>query len=310
MTERLKAAIGSYGHTAALKDRSIQPAGVELDLVEVTPLNAAFRRMVRDLEFDVSEMAVTTYLVAREHAKPFTALPVFPFRGFPHGAILYNDTAGVQRPADLEGKKVGVRAYTVTTGVWARGVLARQYGVNPDKVTWVVVDEEHVREYALPANVEAAPAGASLPDLLASGAIAAGIGLGRVDAPHVKPLLPDVAAAEREWLDRSGAYPINHTIVVKDELLAREPDLAQRLYDAFEAAKQRFMPRLDSGELTGDDAALARRRSLVGADPIPYGVEPNRRTLETLIQIAQDQHIVTRPLAVDELFVPVTTARV
>ncbi len=301
----LKAAIGSYGHTAALKDHRIQPAGVEFEFVEVSPLNAAFRRMVRDLEFDVSEMAVTTYLVAKEHGSPFTALPIFPFRSFPHGAIVVNDQAGVREPADLAGKKVGVRAYTVTTGVWARGILARQYGLDPDKVTWVVVDQEHVREYRLPANVEAAPAGANLADLLTRGEIAAGIGLGRVEAPHVRPLIADVAAAERAWLASSGAYPINHTIVVKDALLAAHPDLAQRLYDAFQAAKQQFMQHLDSGELSGDDAALARRRAIVGADPIPYGLEPNRRTLETLIAIARDQHIVSRPVALDALFFPV-----
>jgi 4,5-dihydroxyphthalate decarboxylase len=302
---RLKAAIGSYGHTAALKDHSLRPDGVDLEFVEVSPLNAAFRRMVRSLEFDVSEMAITTYLVAKAHSKPFTAIPVFPFRGFPHGAMRYNEASGIRRPADVEGKKVGVRAYTVTTGVWARGVLARQYGVDPDRVTWVVVDQEHVQEYALPRNVEQAPAGADLGALLAAGEIAAGIGVGRVESPQVKPLIPDVPAAEREWLERTGAYPINHTVVVKDELLAQQPDLAQRLYDAFCAAKQRFMERLDREPLTGEDAALAKRRGLVGNDPIPYGLEPNRRTLETVVELAREQHILAGPVDVNALFVKV-----
>src|SRR4029453_1902451 len=153
----LKTAVASYATTKARKGGSVPAPGVRFEHVEVSPIVAAFRRMVRTLEFDVSEMAITTYLTAKAHGKAFTALPVFVMRPFHHSPIVYNVKSGVRAPKDLEGKKVGVRAYTVTTGVWARGILATEYGVDLDKVTWVVVDQEHVQEYQKPANVEERP---------------------------------------------------------------------------------------------------------------------------------------------------------
>src|SRR5581483_11457980 len=195
----LETVIGSYPHTAALKAGEVAPDGYALTFTEVSPIIAAFRRMVRSLEFDVCEMALSTYLVAREHAKPFTAIPVFLVRGFHHDALAYNARAGISGPKDLEGKRVGVRAYTVTTGVWARGILASQYGVDLDKVTWVVFDEEHVQEYQTPGNVETAPAGAKMAEMLAEGALDAAIGAGAVDSPDVRPLFPDARAAVAAW---------------------------------------------------------------------------------------------------------------
>jgi NMT1/THI5 like len=162
--------------------------------------------MVRTLEFDVSEMAITTYLTAKAHGKAFTALPVFVMRQFHHSPILYNVKSGVKSPKDLEGKKVGVRAYTVTTGVWARGILASEYGVDLSKVTWVVVDEEHVQEYQKPANVEERPK-ANLGEMLAKGELAAAIGAGAVDSPDVLPLFVSPREAEADWYRKTGIYP-------------------------------------------------------------------------------------------------------
>lgn len=299
----LKTAIGSYGHTAALKDGIVQVPGIHFDFVEVSPIIAAFRRMVRNLEFDVCEMAITTYLAAREYGKPFTAIPIFPVRAFHHTPTTYNTTSGVQSPKDLEGKKVGVRAYTVTTGVWARGILATEYGLDLDKVTWVIFDEEHVSEFKMPANVEKAPAGANMGAMLASGELAAAIGAGPVESPDVKPLIPDASNAQNEWFKRTGIYPINHMIVIKDELLNADPSLAGKVYQAFDEAKQAFLKRLDSGEsLSGEDEAVSKRRALVGSDPLPYGIEPNRKALETIIQFAADQHILSRVVKPEEIF--------
>jgi hypothetical protein len=140
----LKTAIATYPHTKSLKDGTVTAPGIEFEHVEITPIIAAFRRMCRRLEFDVAEMAITTYRTAKAYNKPFTALPVFVVRQFHHSPIVYNVRSGVVSPKDLEGKKVGVRAYTVTTGVWARGILATEYGVDLSKVTWVLADEEHV----------------------------------------------------------------------------------------------------------------------------------------------------------------------
>src|SRR5437867_89218 len=179
-TTVLKTAIATYPHTQGLKDGTVTAPGIQFEHLEISPIIAAFRRMCRSLEFDVAEMAITTYLTAKAYNKPFTALPVFVVRQFHHSPIVYNVRSGVASPRDLEGKKVGVRAYTVTTGVWARGILATEYGVDLGKVTWVVVDEEHVQEYQKPANVEERP-GANLGELLMKGELAAAIGVGAVE---------------------------------------------------------------------------------------------------------------------------------
>src|SRR5262245_42185554 len=207
-TQVLKTAVATYPHTKALKDGRVTIPGVELDHVEITPIIGAFRRMCRRLEFDVCEMAVTTYLTARAFGKPFTALPVFVMRQFHHSPVVYNTTVGVASPKDLEGKKVGVRAYTVTTGVWARGILATEYGVALDKVTWVVNDEEHVEEYqkAYPANVVYQP-GANFAEMVASGELTAAIGAGRVESPNVKPLIPNAGEAEAALVQENRHLP-------------------------------------------------------------------------------------------------------
>jgi 4,5-dihydroxyphthalate decarboxylase len=302
----LKTAIATYPHTKDLKDGTVSVPGVQFEHIEVSPIIGAFRRMCRTLEFDVCEMAITTYLTAKAYNKPFTALPVFVVRQFHHSSIVYNMKSGVQSPKDLEGKKVGVRAYTVTTGVWARGILATEYGVDLDKITWVVVDEEHVQEYRKPANVMEQP-GANLAEMLVKGELAAAIGVGKVDSPNVKPLISDAAAAEAAWCRQTGIYPINHTVVVKDALLQSDSSLAPRLFAGFEAAKAQFLRELGSGaELPADAQVLARRRSLVGDDPLPNGLERNRKALEAIIRFAHEQKILPRPVKPEEMFAPNT----
>ena len=298
----LKTAVATYAHTKGLKDGSVSPPGIRFEHIEVNPIVAAFRRMVRTLEFDVSEMAITTYLTAKAHGKPFTALPIFVMRQFHHAPIVYNVKSGVKSPRDLEGKKVGVRAYTVTTGVWARGILATEYGVDLGKVTWVVVDEEHVQEYQKPSNVLEQP-GANLGEMLARGELAAAIGAGPVDSPDVKPLIPNPREAEAAWYRKTGIYPINHTVVVKDSLLQSDSTLAPRIFGAFKEAKAAFLKQLDSGaQLSGDAQALAQRRTIVGDDPLPNGLARNRKALEAVIQFARDQKILPRAVSPEEVF--------
>lgn len=303
-TTVLRTAIATYPHTKGLKDGSVSVPGVELEHVEITPIIGAFRRMCRGLEFDVCEMAITTYLTAKAYGKPFTALPVFVMRQFHHSPIVGNVKAGVTCPKDLEGKKVGVRAYTVTTGVWARGILATEYGVDLGKVTWVVNDEEHVQEYqkAYPPNVEYRP-GTNLGEMVAKGELAGAIGAGKVDSPDVKPLIPNAAEAEAAWYRKTGIYPVNHTVVVKDSLLQADPTLAPRLYGAFKEAKAALLRQLASGEeLSGDVQTLAKRRSVVGDDPLPYGLARNLKAMEAVIQFAVDQKILPRRVTPEEMF--------
>jgi ABC-type nitrate/sulfonate/bicarbonate transport system substrate-binding protein len=302
---RLKIAIATYGHTKAIKSGAVAIAGVEPELVEVAPIIGAFRRMVRDLEFDVCEMAITTYLCAKEHGVAFTALPVFLVRGFHHGAITQNTTLGLTSPRDLEGRRVGVnRGYTVTTGVWARGILEREYGVDLDRITWVLSGDEHVAAYRPPANVVPMPAGADLGDLLAGGELAAAIG---VDAASdsVAPLIPSAAEAGYAALERDGHYPINHLVVVRDELLAQQPGLAEDLFDAFSESKNRYVDDLRAGaiaEPTAVDRMHERVMAITGRDPLPYGLEPNRGVLEELVGHAMRQHILTERPDIDAVF--------
>ncbi len=301
---RLKTALVTRGHTQALKDGTVKPRTFEFDFEEVPAIIQAFRRMVRGLEFDISEMAITTYICARAHGKAFTALPIFPMRAFHHGAIVYNTTTGIQNPKDLEGKKVGVnRGYTVTTGLWARSILQHQYGVDLSRITWVLSGDEHVAEYQPPGNVIPIEPGKTLEDMLVSGEIPAAIGV-QVESPDVKPLIPSAREVGFEALRKRGLYPINHTVVVKDELLRTHRDLAADIFNAFSEARRLYVERLASGRIeqpTPDDVFFRRVMDLTG-DPLPYGVEPNRQMLEAVIRQSLEQGIITRPLTVEELF--------
>src|SRR5919198_5307902 len=298
-TTVLKTAIATYPHTKGLKDGTVTAPGIEFEHVEITPIIAAFRRMCRRLEFDGAEMAITTYLTAKAYNKPFTALPIFVVRQFHHSPIVHNIKSGVQSPKDLEGKKVGVRAYTVTTGVWVRGILATEYGVDLSKVTWLLADEEHVEEYhkAYPSNV-IYQAGVDLGAMVANGELAAAIGVSRVDSPDVKPLIPYAREAEAAWYQKTGIYPINHTVEVKDSLLQADPTLAPRLFNAFKEAKAVLLQQLRAGaELSSEDQALAQRRSIVGDDPLPYGLARNRKAIEAVIEFAHAQQILPRKVS-------------
>ncbi len=302
-TLTLKTAIDTYGHTEGLKDGSIAPAGIVLDHEEVKPIIAAFRRMVRGLEFDVCEMAITTYITARAYNKPITALPIFVIRMPNHAAMQYNVKSGIQKPQDVQGKRMGVRAYTVTQGVWCRGLLSTEYGVDPDKVTWVLVDEEHVQEFKYPPNVVTAEKGKTLAGLLASGEVDACIGAGQVDSPDVRPLIPDALNAEGEWSRRVGYTPINHLVVVKNSLLESDPWIAPALFAAFKTGKERSLARLKAqGGSTPSDQNVLRNMEIMGGDPLPYGIEGNRKAIEAVIVHAHEQHILPRRYAPEELF--------
>jgi len=280
---------------AALKDGRASPDGVELAFEEVTPITKAFRIMCRELAYEVCEMAAGTYLVAREQGKPFTALPVFLTRGFHHTAVVAPEPGD---PKSLAGKRVGVnRGYTVTTGVWARGILATRYGVDLDSITWVRSDAEHVAEYEPPPNVEDLEPGRDLGEAVLAGDLAAAVG--DVKTEGLVPLIADAQqAADREAHARR-AWPVNHLVVVKDELLARDPGLAPALYDAFERAKDLYV---ESGEL---EPLHARAAELVGGDPLPYGLDANRAIIDELLDHAVAQKILRRRPAIESLFADV-----
>ena len=303
----LKTVTRTQGNNKALKDGTVKPQGFTFDFVEVDPLIDAFRRMVRGLEFDVSEMALTTYITAREHGKKMTALPIFLVRAFHHGAIVHNVNSGVKSPRDLEGKRVGVnRGYTVTTGVWARSVLQHEHGVDLKKITWVLSGDEHVAEFRPPSNVVPMEKGRKMADMVASGELPAAINV-ETDSPEVKPLIANAKEAGFAALKARGHYPINHTVVVRDELLEAHPDLAPRIFEAFAESKRLYVEKLRAGRIdkpTTADEMHRRVMEITGGDPLPYGIEPNRKALEELISSAVEQGILSRAPApaIENLF--------
>ena len=301
---KLKTVTRTQGNNRALKDGGVQPKSFTFDFVEVDPLIAAFRRMVRGNEFDICELAITTYICAKAHGKRMTAVPIFLVRAFHHGAILVNTRAGIHTPKDLEGRKVGVnRGYTVTTGVWARSILQQEHGVDLGKITWVLSGDEHVAEYRPPANVVPLEKGRQMADMLAAGELAAAIGI-EIDSPDVKPLIPNASEAGLSALRQRGHYPINHTVVIRDELIAAHPDLAVDVFNAFAESKRRYVDRLKRGQIdkpTEVDEVHRRVMEITG-DPLPYGIAPNRKVIEELIGHALTQGIITRPVTVEELF--------
>jgi ABC-type nitrate/sulfonate/bicarbonate transport system substrate-binding protein len=303
----LAIAIGNYGLTKPLKDGTVRVGDVKLDHIQVDPIVAAMRRMVRGLDFDICEMALTTYLCAKAFGKPITAIPVFLTRNFHHWAIFYNVNSGISKPKDLEGRTVAVnRGYTVTTGLWARGILQSEYGVDLKKITWAPTDDEHVAEYKAPANVDYSYRGKPIADLLLSGKLAAAVGDVRVNSPEVRQLIPDARNAGFAYFRKTGVYPINHGVVVKDSLLKAEPGLARELFRAFQAAKNIYLAHLEAGSnlSPADETAIALKQ--VVGDPFPFGIKdrngPNRKALETMIQFAVDQRVIPRKFAVEELF--------
>ncbi len=301
----LTIALGDYGITKPIKKAGADLGRLNLRFVEVQQIVPMMRRMCRGLEFDICEMAFTTYLCARAAGLPFTAIPVFVTRNFHHWAVFVNTKSGVRTPKDLEGRKVGVnRGYTVTTGLWARGVLQSEYGVDLNKITWIPTDDEHVLGFKQPANVDYRFRGAKMLDLLMSGEIDAAIGEVAVDAPEIQPLFPDARNEAFGYFRRTGIYPINHGVVIKDALLKDAPWIAGELCQAFEKSKTEYLKNLDLGDAaTSWDRAAKMNAEAVG-DPFPFGIEPNRKALEAMTQFAVDQKMVPRKFSVEELFAP------
>jgi 4,5-dihydroxyphthalate decarboxylase len=317
---KLRIAVADYPHTSAMRDGSILIKGVDAEMLTIVPQIGAFRRMVRQVEFDVCELAPTTYIIARAYGAPFTALPIFVTRMFHHSGLLVRPDAGITTPKDLEGHKVGVRAYSVTTGVWTRAVLMEEFGLDASKVTWVVDDEEHVTQMHLPPNVEHAPPGRSLADMMADGELAAGFsgnaGVGRTGSPTggwktvaapYPELFPNAGELEAEWFRRTGIYPMHGTIVVKDSVLKEHPWVARSIYNAFSHAKAAWLDKLNqNGPSGGTERKYAGLREIVGPDPLPYGIGPNLPTILALERTAFCQGLTPKRMSLEELFIDPT----
>src|SRR5947209_2948318 len=315
---RLNIAIADYGHTQALKSGQVPIQGVDPNFVKVVPIIGAFRRMVRDVEFDVCEMAPTTYMIARALGAPYIALPIFLMRRFHHGGFVVRPEAGIRTPKDLEGKEVGVRAYSVTTGVWTRGIFVNEYGLDSSKVTWVVDDEEHVTSLELPPNVVHAPDGKSLASMMASGELQAGFsgpaGIGRAGPPTgaweqqastatYPELIANAPEVEAQWFRRTGIYPIHGLIVVKTAVLAQHPFVAKSLFDAFLEAKDGYVARLKAGEGNAPDDVKYRNLTALVGDPLPYGLKENMPSIEAMLTYGLQQGLIPKRMPMEDVFV-------
>ncbi len=302
----LKAVVSRTGNTADLMNGTVVPNGydVSFGFEDLPGIIEAFRRMVRRLEFDVCEMALTTYLCAREHGVKFIALPIFPVRAFHHGAILHDLRRPVGDPRELEGRRVGVgRGYTVTTGVWARAVLQEEHGVDLSRVTWVLSGDEHVQTYVPPDNVVPIAVGQTIESQLLSGQLAAAINVAAT-AASIQPIIPNALESGLAAFEARGHYPINHCIVVREDVLEARPGLGVAIFDAFVESKRRYLERLAEGRIAEPDGsdALYRRIRNLGADPLPYGIAPNRAVLEQLVAHARTQKILKEPVEIETLF--------
>jgi 4,5-dihydroxyphthalate decarboxylase len=301
---KLTIATGNYGVNRQFKQAAEHPEGLELEHLHFDNILVAVRRMARTLDFDICEMPITTYLCAKACGKPFTAIPVFLTRNFHHWALFHDTGSGVRVPKDLEGKTVGVnRGYTVTTGLWARGVLSDEYGVDLDSIRWAATDEEHVAEFRAPANVDYSFKGRDMLDMFAKGEVVAAIGDIRTEADNIRPLIANAREAGFAYYRKTGIYPVNHTVVISDAVLDEAPWVAGALYRALNDSKDAYVTGLDATaeKSAADNLAIALRDG-IGGDPFVNGVAPNRKALEALVRFAAEQHITPKAFSVEELF--------
>lgn len=317
--EKLSVVLGEYPHGQALLGGQVAVAGYRTEAVQVAPVIAAYRRMIRDLEFDVCELAPVSYLLARQEGIALTAVPVFLNRRFHHGDIQCAAHSGIRIPSDLEGRRVGVRAYTVSTGVWVRGMLREEYGVDAEKVTWVVDDDDHI-EGRTPANVERVTSGRSLGELLRAGEIDAAFtgnaGTGRAGAPKAGwaaaaeplaagedpyPLFADSEVLSTDWYLRTGIYPLHSLVALRSELVERDPGLPTALYAALADSKRR---QLAADPRWTAQPRFARQARQIGGDPVPYGIAANETSLRAMVRYCRQEGLLDPDFTADpgELF--------
>jgi 4,5-dihydroxyphthalate decarboxylase len=312
-----------YDRMEALRSGDVRPEGIDLNMIMFPAGREIFDRMVGAREFDIAELSSSEFISLMGRGDcPFVALPVFPSRVFRHGYIFVNTRAGIRAPKDLEGKRIGVPLYTQTAAIWVRGHLTHEYGVDLGTVRWVQGAVEkggsHGRPHAppllKPVPIETNSSGKSLEELLAAGEIDALIGsrrpplLGR--SPDIARLLPDFRAIEREFWLRTKIFPIMHLIAIRRELYQQHPWIAASLFKAFVESKERALARMRYGGslsvmLPWLMSEVEEVDALFGGDAWPYGVEPNRPTLQALVQYMVEQNFIARAVPVEELFVPV-----
>jgi len=282
----LSAVIADYPHTMPLKNGQIRSDMVALDFTEMKPVTKAFKPMVREQRFDVSELALATFLQAKAYNKPLVMLPATVMGRFQHGCMLHNAERGKLTPSGLAGRRVGVRAYSQTTGVWLRGILQNEYGVDLNRVHWVTFEDAHVAEYRDPAGVERAADHKNMTKMLQDGELDAAIyGSDMPDDPRLQSVIPEPDKAARAWYEKHGVVPVNHMIVVTDALAKSRPDLVTEIYRML---------------CDGKKAAGLPRPSEI--DTIPFGHEANRPAIELMTSYMLQQGLISDRLPIDNVW--------
>jgi len=273
---RLKTLLGDYPVTKALKSGQVASSLVQFDYADVNPPHAGFKRVVRDLEFDVAEIAIVTFLMAKAYGKPYVLLPAVMFGRFQHPYLV---SIKEMPPKQLEGKRVAIRSNSVTTVAWLRGILADDYGVDLEKVRWITFEDAHVAEFKDPPNSERAPAGNTALSMLLEGEVDAAILSDPMPQdPRLRPVIPDPKAAIEDWRRRKAPLQINHMVAIRKELMG-------------DVSKEVFRLLSESKDIGAKD------------DPgCPFGIEANRKNLEVAIDYVHRQGLIPRKFSVDELF--------
>jgi 4,5-dihydroxyphthalate decarboxylase len=284
---RLRTNLADYPVVRALKEGKVTSDLVEFDFCGPRIANQGFKPMIREGAFDAGELAIGSFLQAKVYNKPLVLLPAVVMARFQHHTIVYNAARGELKPKELEGRRIGVRSYTQTTGIWVRGILAHEHGVDLNRLNWVCTDDAHLAEYRDPTNVKRPGPGAKpLEQMLIDGDVDAAIPAGDLtkDHPHIRHLIPDPNAEARAWMQKYGTVPVNHYFVVSGALADARPDVVSEIYRLLQESKQLAPPPAD------------------GIDFFPAGVEANRKALEMIVRYSVEQAIIPHAFTVEELF--------
>jgi len=285
----LQTLLAVYPNTAALRNGEVRSPLVNFAFADVKTANKAFKTLVREQKFDLGELAIVTFLQAKAYGKPYVLMPATVVARGQHHTIFYNPERGYLNPRDLEGRKVGVRAYTQTTGAWVRGFLQEDYGVDFRRVQWITFEDAHVAEFTDPPWVQRAPEGKQLMQILLDGEIDAAIfGSENPEGTPLKPLIPNAAEAAARWAEKHGGVPINHMMVIRESVAQGRPDVVREVYRMLK------------------ESIAAAPAKTPGA--LRFGVEAVRASLETIIEYSAQQGLIPRRFSVDELFNDVTRA--
>ena len=276
----LQTLIGTYPHTEPIKSGAVKSDKIDFAFTEIVPVWDGFKGMIREGRYDVSEMAVVTYLIAKAHGKPLALLPAAMIGRFQHPYAIYNASKGEMKPSDLNGKRVGIRSFTTTTGAWIRGILANDYSVDLDSIDWVTFEDPHVAEYK--DATRRAPEGKKIVSMLLDGDLDAVLGETSND-PRAKPLFGDPAAEAKVWYTKQKAVPINHLVVMRTADVRADPETAREVYRVLLEGKQMAGASPDP-------------------DPLPFGIEANRKSLQLIAEYAYQQKLIPKRVSVDEMF--------